>query len=297
MPLLKSQGKKLRDAASLGDLRTVRRLCESEACDVNKAANGCGDTPLHKACRRGHLEMVRYFVLERRANVRVRDEDGDLPIHSACIMGHVDVVRFLVQHKNNDGSSSGDAPNAIIQATNNEGWTPLHKACYWGRLSVVQYLLEQAPSQWQMQNKHGKNALDLAKARKQNAAVVQFLEQFINKGSTLIEQEEEEISVVPQVKIPSKKQPDQEVAKRTDVEELQKVIYQAHAPTPISIQYVKFLQQNAEIVGKGAFGSVFKVQDKERKWDFALKQIMYPIQSLEQQEFIENSFRTELAVG
>ena len=47
------------EACTNGDLKEIRYLVEHGA-DVN-AKNNFGQTPLHRACRSGHFEMVNLF--------------------------------------------------------------------------------------------------------------------------------------------------------------------------------------------------------------------------------------------
>ena len=96
----------------------------STACQ-NK--NGC--TPLHEACRDGHLtfanillttqdcsaackehsrilvqfschhswlSVTRRLVEYYHCDPECRDKDGDTPLHEACCKGHVDIVRYRI---------------------------------------------------------------------------------------------------------------------------------------------------------------------------------------------------------
>ena len=52
----------------------VVRVTEFKA-DVNVHDNS-GDTPLHKAASRGHLDMVRVLISEFKADVNVHNKSG-----------------------------------------------------------------------------------------------------------------------------------------------------------------------------------------------------------------------------
>ena len=59
-----------------------------------------GSTPLHLAAREARLSVVKYLV-ERGANVNVRDNHGNTPLHEAVeggdIGGDTKVIEYLVE--------------------------------------------------------------------------------------------------------------------------------------------------------------------------------------------------------
>ena len=98
--------------------------CDPESRDDD------GDTPLHVACRRGHVDIVRYLVSEQGCSAVCQNKNGNTALHVACYWSHVDIVRYLV-------SEQGCCP--AYQDKN--GDTPLHMACRLDHTSVVQFLL------------------------------------------------------------------------------------------------------------------------------------------------------------
>ena len=133
---------------------------------------GCGPshdltTPLHLACQKGKVDVVR-LLLDKGAAVDRADKDGATPLWIACCKGHVDVVRLLldkgaVVHTQNHSPSSSPPQlvggvtdfvrKLIIGHSNNTGgaevdrtdWadkTPLWGACFEGHIDVVRLLLE-----------------------------------------------------------------------------------------------------------------------------------------------------------
>ena len=110
-----------------GHLDVVRVLLEAGA-DLHATDNG-GRTPLHRACDNGHLDVVR-VLFEAGADLHATDDGGRTPLHLACDNGHFDVVRVLFE------------AGADLHATDNCGRTPLHHACDDGQFDVVRFLLD-----------------------------------------------------------------------------------------------------------------------------------------------------------
>jgi 26S proteasome non-ATPase regulatory subunit 10 len=54
-------------------------------------------TPLHRACSKGHLATVRKLVAASAA-INVKDAVGNTPLHLACEGDCGDVVTFLLEH-------------------------------------------------------------------------------------------------------------------------------------------------------------------------------------------------------
>jgi ankyrin repeat protein len=57
--------------------------------------NANGFTPLHVACLKGHLGIVR-LLLASGADLTVTSVNSKTPLHLACEQGHTDVVQELL---------------------------------------------------------------------------------------------------------------------------------------------------------------------------------------------------------
>jgi len=86
-------------------------------------------TPLHAACRRGHVAIVTR-LLGAGADVHRMDADGCTALHYVCDCQHVAVARLLI-----------DA-GADVDAADGAGSTPLNSACIYGSPPLVALLLE-----------------------------------------------------------------------------------------------------------------------------------------------------------
>ena len=117
----------LHKACEVGNLEAVKYLVEKGA-DIN-VKDMWGETSLHYACRKGHLEVVKYLV-EKGEGIHAKNKYGNIPLYLACQHGHLEVVKYLVEK------------GADVNAKNKYGNTPLHYACREGHLEVVKYLLK-----------------------------------------------------------------------------------------------------------------------------------------------------------
>ena len=105
----------------------VDRGADVDARDVDQM------TPLHYACRNGHMELAMALV-DRGADVDAGDEDQRTPLHHACWKGNMELAMALVKKGANvfvvniDGDKPQCTP-AMIDLFNRLWYTtPLMKA-------------------------------------------------------------------------------------------------------------------------------------------------------------------------
>mmetsp|Transcript_29155 Transcript_29155/g.62822 ORF Transcript_29155/g.62822 Transcript_29155/m.62822 type:complete len:125 (+) Transcript_29155:109-483(+) len=88
------------DAATRGDMGAGRNLLSESAGSVAGFINGkdgeSGNTSLHYASQKGHLEVVR-LMLEKGANTDAKGKDGATALHHASQEGHLDVMGLLLE--------------------------------------------------------------------------------------------------------------------------------------------------------------------------------------------------------
>jgi len=108
-----------------------------------------GNTPLHIAAFRGHLEAVR-LLIARGANINIRNHLGCTPLYEASSGFSVEIVRLLCKQ-----------PTAQIDQVDDHNCTPLCFAVQFGRKEIARFLIKHgATVNWQ--NDEGSTPLHLA---------------------------------------------------------------------------------------------------------------------------------------
>eukprot|EP00669_Euglena_mutabilis_P007569 TRINITY_DN2826_c0_g1_i1.p1 TRINITY_DN2826_c0_g1~~TRINITY_DN2826_c0_g1_i1.p1 ORF type:complete len:1128 (+),score=197.64 TRINITY_DN2826_c0_g1_i1:40-3423(+) len=152
-------------AAERGDAEIVEMLLEfrRDLVDVN-AMDGNGSTPLHDACRAGHLAVVNRLLAHPTIDVNIMTTryhgqrlthkrcGSGTPLHVACEYGHAGVVRLLLRHPGIDPA----LPTPWGAAT------PLHVAAGVGLVEAVELLLTFDAVEINAQQDDGSTAWDAA---------------------------------------------------------------------------------------------------------------------------------------
>ena len=90
-----------------------------------------GESLLHIACRRGHLDVVRALIEIYHTPLDIRDEKGNSPCHSACEAGQLRVMDYFDK-----------CPiNHSYHSRNFHGDTLFHLACKSGCVPLVRMLI------------------------------------------------------------------------------------------------------------------------------------------------------------
>ncbi|KAK3702564.1 hypothetical protein RRG08_042557 [Elysia crispata] len=150
------------------------------------ATNQDGRTPLHIACREGHINMVHY-LLNHGVSVHVRDCRRETPLQDAIEGGHLDIIRVLVQTGAllQQNTMEVAVKMCCAAAENNvkeiEAWilagadfnsqdydkrTPLHVAVNLGCTDVTKFLLSQG-ADFNIKDVFGLTALKIAQSLNQ----------------------------------------------------------------------------------------------------------------------------------
>ena len=92
-----------------------------------------GDTPLHEACLRGNLTIVKE-LLNHGADMFARNTDDEVPLHAACQEGYVEIVKEILRRNHQKAKK-------LAEARDNRFNAPMHLAAESGHLDTVKVLL------------------------------------------------------------------------------------------------------------------------------------------------------------
>eukprot|EP00043_Microstomoeca_roanoka_P008303 m.80084 g.80084 ORF g.80084 m.80084 type:complete len:1265 (+) comp14190_c0_seq2:239-4033(+) len=117
-------------ASQLGNATIVEALLKAGADDLLKDSEG--ELALHKACARGHADVVKLLVQHNPSVVHVRDEyELQTPLFLCAKYFHEECAQVLLDH--------GACPN--VRDVN--GWTPHSYAMYYGYIYFGERLIAQ----------------------------------------------------------------------------------------------------------------------------------------------------------
>jgi ankyrin repeat protein len=161
-------------AASGGSARITKYFVE-QGFDV-MAKDVDGDTPLHVACDREHINLtVADILLSAGGSLDTENREGYTPFLNACFHGNVQLIQYLLSSRgngiastNNSGKSTAlhkaiwakhsdvakvlvDA-DASLSAYDSFGDTPLHIACARGLVDVCAYIIAKDPTTMHLRN-------------------------------------------------------------------------------------------------------------------------------------------------
>ncbi len=123
---------KLHSAVFNGEITQVRFLIEVLHCNIYKCCNEQGHFPLHIAAACGDLNMVKFFIEDRKIIAATESINKETPLHLAALNGHLHIVKYLVSTQLMDPTS-----------LDNNDCSLLHNACRSGNLDVVKYLMSE----------------------------------------------------------------------------------------------------------------------------------------------------------
>lgn len=123
--------------ASLGGYTEITKALLEAGADACAGVGRLRSTPLHLACRRGHVALLD-LLLGAGGSLAATDTQGKTPMHEAAAAGQAEVLEALYRRADVD---AGSLSTAVCLASS-DGFTPLHLACKRGSEATVQQLLK-----------------------------------------------------------------------------------------------------------------------------------------------------------
>lgn len=139
------------EAASSGDLESVKSFVQDKHVSVDSRSLGSGETPLLKAVQGGHFKVVEYLI-NAGANINHVDKWGYNCVLWAVDQNNTDInmIKYLISY----------GANFKIKDKKN-GYTVLHWAAFHDNLTLVKYLIELS-ADINAKSVKGETPLDLA---------------------------------------------------------------------------------------------------------------------------------------
>ena len=119
-------------AAQAGNFEVFKVLTSILGKDspLVSATNQNNLSPIHIACYRGHLEIVKFLILGCKCSTQPAS-DGMTLLHGAAAAGQINVIEFLINDLHWDRLT-----------VNKHGHTPLHVAIARGRVELSKYFVK-----------------------------------------------------------------------------------------------------------------------------------------------------------
>uniref|UniRef100_A0A671KTB3 Histone-lysine N-methyltransferase EHMT2-like n=1 Tax=Sinocyclocheilus anshuiensis TaxID=1608454 RepID=A0A671KTB3_9TELE len=139
----------LHHAAKLGNLEVVMLLLSTGQVDINAQDSG-GWTPIIWAAEHRHIDVIR-ALLNRGANVTLRDKEMNVCLHWASFSGSAEIAELILN------------AGCPLSSVNLHGDTPLHIAAREGYIDCVTLFLSRG-ADIDIMNKEGDTPLSLARS-------------------------------------------------------------------------------------------------------------------------------------
>ena len=121
--------KSIQQAALEGDIEHIKKLLALGININSRTFLGDQGSALHRASSAGQIETVK-FLIEKGADVNIKDEASILPIHRAAENGHAEIVKILLEN--------GAFPDPKLGYTSK---VPLNYAARGGQIEAAKVLL------------------------------------------------------------------------------------------------------------------------------------------------------------
>ena len=119
----------------------MNALISKSTCDINICDDRDESSPLHTACKNGHLNIVKVLSCDQNCYLNTKNIIGNTPLHVACYQKSLDIIRLLIERKCSTNIRNKKNETAQDIPLNKDGDCLLHIACQWGDVDIVRYLI------------------------------------------------------------------------------------------------------------------------------------------------------------
>lgn len=149
-------------ACYIGNLRAVKILTDTGVPIKNEKYK---EYALIQSAKYGHLQIVKYLIEEKEADINVQNGTGDTALILACRKGYIEIVKYLLQKKADLNIKNINGRNALIEAVDKN------------KYEIAELLLNKGIDANIIEEEWGYTAMDLA-LRKQNETMIELLKRF-----------------------------------------------------------------------------------------------------------------------
>ena len=143
-------------------------LLLNSKCDPNIKGRYYHESPLHLACEKGNLSLIRTLIRDYYADLNNKNSIGDAPFVSALENERGEVMLVLI-------SEFGYDPTNI---KGRYGVSPLHVACKKGNLSLIRTLIHDYHEDLNAKNSHGKTPFVSALENERDEVMLVLISEF-----------------------------------------------------------------------------------------------------------------------
>jgi len=179
--LISDKPKTVHEMALDGEMQAVVGEIRQKPELVNKVDDS-GRLPLHWACSKGHLELVKW-LLDQSKTPNAKDDSDWTPLIISASAGHTDIVKVLLEHGADVHAVTNQGRGALLYAASKNrleivntllaqgadinkqdvlGQTPLHRSAGPGHDEVVKLIINSQDSIVDVQDRYGNTALHYA---------------------------------------------------------------------------------------------------------------------------------------
>ena len=163
-------------ACQWGDVGIVRYLITDERFNPNVQSSTSENTPLHIAAKYEQDDIIFLLLSCKECNPNAQNKEGDTPLHVACWRRSLGIIKLLLEKQCSTNISNKKGETAKDIPLNENGDCLLHIACQWGDVGIVEYLITDERCDPNVQSSTSENTpLHIAAKYGHNDITVQLL--------------------------------------------------------------------------------------------------------------------------